>query len=122
MIELHRRLDERLPQLQLPIVPRSTRVGVFEDALEQEGWEVTLLLPRPIGATWDAEELFLTRRTVGALFDEIVREAGAQLPGTTLVSVTSDEGPAEDMADATGEDMGSDLAGVGRTQGAEGGP
>lgn len=54
-------------------------------------------LHRPEGATWDQQDLFTTRQIVAAELDNIAEAQGQVLPGTTLVSVTSDEGAAEDI-------------------------
>lgn len=96
-LDLTDAIQRWLVETDLPIQPKHAHIVTFEDALGQEGWRVVLTLHRPEGATWDQQDLFTTRQIVAAELDNIAEAQGQVLPGTTLVSVTSDEGAAEDI-------------------------
>lgn len=82
----------------LPIRPVSSVVGIFDDALGQEGWEVVLALPAPKNDTWDPNKLFTTRRAVANFIDHTTLELDAELPGSTLVRVIPSDADEGDVA------------------------
>lgn len=89
--ELNERVSTWVDSAELPIQPKRIELSTFEDALGQDGWQVTITLPHPIGSTWDQEALFKTRRAISNELDRITAELDAGLPGSTLVNATTDE-------------------------------
>ncbi|OMH27826.1 hypothetical protein BKD30_02500 [Tersicoccus phoenicis] len=97
----------------LDLKPKSMNATAVRDGLGEDAWQVTIVLPKPDGATWDAEALFAVRRTVVDAFDGAL-EGRLVLPGQTLAVVTTDEAdPADIAAEETpveGEDPSGDAS------------
>ena len=82
-----RTLRERLRMLDLPLHPERVRVHDVTDALGNDAWRVTLVLPAPRGVTWDRETVYTVRRAAVAIFDAMAAEAGQGLPGSTIAVI-----------------------------------
>lgn len=79
--------------------PKRIEVARFVDGLGEEAWQLTLILPRPKGETWDRQAVFETRMRVTGLFDQLVVGTARELPGRTLAVVTTDEAQEIDVAE-----------------------
>ena len=84
--------------VQLTLFPKRIEASTFIDGLDNEAWDLLLILPRPSGDSWDSRELFETRSHVRAAFDNLTLGTDLELPGLTQVSFTTDEATGDELA------------------------
>lgn len=95
---------------KLTIRPKRVEVRQDIDALGDEALRVLLVLPAPVGETWDRDAVFKIRRAAIDALDALVAEKGQTLPGRTLAMVTTDEANEADVAPEESPQLGEGLS------------
>lgn len=95
----HRVLDGlRVLESSVPLQPKQISISQFTNALNEDGWLLTLVLPAPDGQTWDSGEVYSVRRAAIEIFDEFAAAEGHTLEGLTMATITTDEASEADTA------------------------
>lgn len=77
---------------------RDAQVALVEDVTGTAAWRVTLVLPRPRHATWNVDETLDLQEQVRRKTDELADVRDLDVDGLTVVVLTTDQAPPEDVA------------------------
>lgn len=108
------RVHTKLADDYLALKPKAVAARPVIDGLGEDAWQLVLTLPKPIGPTWDVEEVFDVRRAAIEAFDDLLAGENLERPGQTLAVVTTDEADEADIAAEELPEEDEDPTGEGR--------